>query len=63
MMSIYNIDELPIESKMLTVSIDDAQKKIENYFFDIRKNLFDYDQISERVIRVVLFSFQFYLIY
>jgi preprotein translocase subunit SecA len=45
MMSIYNIDELPIESKMLTASIDDAQKKIENYFFDMRKNLFDYDQV------------------
>jgi len=45
MMSEYNMDELPIESKLLCKSLDEAQKKIENFFFDIRKNLFDFDQV------------------
>lgn len=30
---------------MLTNSLDEAQKKVESYFFDIRKNLFEYDQV------------------
>jgi preprotein translocase subunit SecA len=38
-------DDLPIESNMLTKSLDEAQKKVESYFFDIRRNLFEYDQV------------------
>merc|ERR1711976_37521 len=38
-------DDLPIESTMLTKILDEAQKKVESYFFDIRRNLFEYDQI------------------
>merc|ERR1711981_959864 len=44
-MSAFQIDDLPIESQMLTKSLDEAQKKVENYFFDLRKNLFEYDQV------------------
>ena len=45
MMSMFQVDDLPIESGMLTKSLDEAQRKVEAYFFDIRKNLFEYDQV------------------
>ena len=44
-MQMFQIDDLPIESKMLTDSLDTAQKKVESYFFDQRKSLYDYDQV------------------
>lgn len=37
--------DLPIESGMLTDALDTAQKKVEAYFFDIRKQLWEYDQV------------------
>ncbi|GMH40256.1 hypothetical protein BSKO_08160 [Bryopsis sp. KO-2023] len=45
MMTAFNVGDLPIESQMLTDSLDEAQKKVESYFFDIRRNLFEYDQV------------------
>lgn len=45
MMDMFRVDDLPIESGMLTKSLDEAQKKVETYFYDIRKQLFDYDQV------------------
>eukprot|EP00741_Cyanophora_paradoxa_P020191 tig00000219_g19490.t1 len=39
------IDEtLPIASKTLTASLDNAQKKVENYYFDSREQLFKFDE-------------------
>jgi len=38
-------DNTPIESTILTKSLDGAQKKVESYFYDIRKQLFEYDAI------------------
>ena len=46
-MSAFRVEDLPIESGMLTSSLDEAQRKVETYFFDIRKQLFDYDQVRE----------------
>nr|YP_009396553.1 preprotein-translocase subunit a [Vertebrata australis]ARW65739.1 preprotein-translocase subunit a [Vertebrata australis] len=41
-----NIDNnAPIESILLTKSLDAAQKKVEAYFYDIRKQLFEYDEV------------------
>nr|YP_009395532.1 preprotein-translocase subunit a [Vertebrata isogona]ARW64472.1 preprotein-translocase subunit a [Vertebrata isogona] len=41
-----NIDSnTPIESILLTKSLDSAQKKVEAYFYDIRKQLFEYDEV------------------
>lgn len=37
LMVAFNVADLPIESKMLTDSLNEAQKKVENYFFDIRR--------------------------
>jgi len=39
------VADLPIESGMLTDALDTAQKKVEAYFFDIRKQLWEYDQV------------------
>nr|ARW64922.1 preprotein-translocase subunit a [Polysiphonia sertularioides] len=41
-----NIDNnIPIESAILSKSLDSAQKKVEAYFYDIRKQLFEYDDV------------------
>ncbi|KAL2631916.1 hypothetical protein R1flu_016602 [Riccia fluitans] len=45
LMKAFRVEDLPIESKMLTKALDEAQKKVENYFFDIRKQLFEYDEV------------------
>ncbi|KAG1669742.1 hypothetical protein FOA52_001571 [Chlamydomonas sp. UWO 241] len=45
MMAAFQVEDLPMESQMLTNALDTSQKRVENYFFDIRKNLFDYDQV------------------
>lgn len=44
-MQAFRVDDLPIESGMLTDALDTAQKKVESYFFDIRKQLWEYDQV------------------
>lgn len=38
-------DETPIESTILSNSLNTAQKKVEAYFYDIRKQLFEYDAV------------------
>lgn len=45
-MTLLNIDENePIEARMVTKQIESAQRKVEGHHFDIRKNLFDYDNV------------------
>lgn len=45
LMRAFRVEDLPIESRMLTKALDEAQRKVENYFFEIRKNLFEYDEV------------------
>ncbi|KVH94564.1 Protein translocase subunit SecA [Cynara cardunculus var. scolymus] len=45
LMRAFRVEDLPIESKILTKALDEAQRKVENYFFDIRKQLFEYDEV------------------
>ncbi|MCO5561757.1 hypothetical protein L7F22_015380 [Adiantum nelumboides] len=45
LMRAFRVEDLPIESKMLTKALDEAQKKVENYFFEIRKQLYEYDEV------------------
>nr|WCH55478.1 preprotein-translocase subunit a [Hypnea pseudomusciformis] len=46
LMQSLNIDDnTPIESNILTKSLDSAQKKVEAYFYDVRKQLFEYDEV------------------
>ncbi len=45
----YNVDEsVPIESKMLSNSIENAQKKVEGRNFGIRKNVLQFDDVMNR---------------
>uniref|UniRef100_A0A383WI89 chloroplast protein-transporting ATPase n=1 Tax=Tetradesmus obliquus TaxID=3088 RepID=A0A383WI89_TETOB len=45
LMVAFRVEDLPMESQMLSDALDTAQKRVESYFYDIRKNLFDYDQV------------------
>lgn len=46
LMQQLNINEdTPIESTILTKSLNSAQKKVESYFYDVRKQLFEYDEV------------------
>jgi len=39
---------VPIESPMVTRAIERAQRKVEEYNFEIRKNLLEYDEVMDR---------------
>ena len=39
-------DDIPIENKMITRTIENAQVKIESYNFDIRKHLVQFDDVT-----------------
>jgi preprotein translocase subunit SecA len=46
LMEMFQVEEdMPIESKMLTGSLEGAQKKVETYYYDIRKQVFEYDEV------------------
>jgi preprotein translocase subunit SecA len=38
-------EDMPLESDLLSRSLENAQKKVELYHYDIRKNVFQYDDI------------------
>ena len=38
-------DDQPLESKMVTRAIEQAQQKVEAYNFDIRKHVVEYDDV------------------
>jgi len=49
-----NIDEnLPLESGLLTKAIENAQRRVENYNFDIRKTLLEYDNVLNRQREII----------
>ena len=41
-------DDMPIENKMISGSIESAQRKVEGYNFDIRKHLVEYDDVMNK---------------
>ena len=41
-------DDMPIENKMVSRSIESAQKKVEGHNFDIRKHVVEYDDVMNR---------------
>jgi preprotein translocase subunit SecA len=45
LMTAFAIEDLPIESRMLTDALNEAQRKVEAYFFDARRQLFEFDQV------------------
>ena len=53
-MSILKLDDdTPLEAKMLTKSIESAQKKIEGHHFAIRKNVLQYDDVLSRQREII----------
>ena len=46
-------DEMPIENKMISRSIEGAQKKVEGHNFDIRKHLVEYDDVINKHRQVI----------
>jgi len=44
---------VPIEAKMVTRAIENAQKKVEAHHFEIRKQLLDYDDVMNKQRQVV----------
>ncbi|MEM7309266.1 MAG: preprotein translocase subunit SecA [Planctomycetota bacterium] len=44
---------VPIESPMVTRAIQKAQKKVEDYHFEIRKNLLEYDEVMDEQRKTV----------
>ena len=48
-MSRLNVeDEVPIENRMITKGLEGAQKKVEGFHFDQRKNVVQYDDVMNR---------------
>ncbi|MBE9032247.1 preprotein translocase subunit SecA [filamentous cyanobacterium LEGE 11480] len=54
MMNMFRVEEdMPIESGMLTKSLEGAQKKVETYYYDIRKQVFEYDEVMNKQRRAI----------
>ena len=50
------LDDLPLESNLLTKSLDAAQKRVEERDYDGRKFLFDYDDILNKQRNIVYYE-------
>jgi len=50
------LDDSPLESNLLTKSLDSAQKRLEEADYDSRKNLFDYDEILNKQRNVIYYE-------
>ena len=44
---------MPIESGMLTRSLEGAQKKVETFYYDTRKQVFEYDEVMNNQRRAI----------
>jgi len=54
LMNAFRVEEdMPIESRMLTRSLEGAQKKVETYYYDIRKQVFEYDEVMNNQRRAI----------
>ncbi len=46
-------DSIPLEHNMLSKTIEQSQQRVEGYYFDIRKNLVEYDDVVNRQREIV----------
>ncbi len=54
LMEMFRVEEdMPIESKMLTNSLEGAQKKVETFYYDSRKQIFEYDEVMNNQRRAI----------
>ena len=49
-------DDSPIESSMMTESLNNAQKQVEERAYEQRKNLFEYDEILDQQRSIIYFE-------
>ncbi len=58
LMDKFGMDEdMPIENKLVSRAIENAQKKVEAHNFDIRKHLLEYDDVMNKQ-RIEIYSFR-----
>ena len=50
------LDDIPLESNLLTKSLDSAQKTVENKNYDSRKYIFDYDEVLNKQRQVIFYE-------
>jgi preprotein translocase subunit SecA len=50
------LDDSPLESNLLTKSLDAAQKRLEEADYEARKNLFEYDEILNKQRNVIYYE-------
>ena len=50
------LDDSPLESKLLTKSLNAAQKRLEEADYDSRKNLFEYDEVLNRQRNIMYYE-------
>ena len=55
------VDDAPLESTLLTKSLDSAQQQVEERAYQQRKNLFDYDEILNKQRNIIYFERQIIL--
>ena len=54
LMNAFRVEEdMPIESKVLTNSLEGAQKKVETFYYDARKQVFEYDEVMNNQRRAI----------
>jgi preprotein translocase subunit SecA len=50
----FRVDEdMPIEHPLLSKSLENAQRKVEVYYFDLRKQVFEYDEVLNNQRRAI----------
>ena len=50
------LDDSPLESRLLTKSLDSAQQRVEERAYQQRKNLFDYDDVLNQQRNIIYFE-------
>ncbi len=54
MMNAFRVEEdMPISSGLLTHSLEGAQKKVETFYYDTRKQVFEYDEVLNNQRRAI----------
>ncbi|MEO0947078.1 MAG: preprotein translocase subunit SecA [Cyanobacteria bacterium J06641_5] len=54
LMNAFRVEEdMPIESKLLTSSLENAQRKVETFYYDTRKQVFEYDEVMNNQRRAI----------
>ena len=46
-------EEIPLDMKLLSKQIENAQKRVENHNFDIRKNVLQYDDVMNKMREII----------